>query len=174
MKINVFNTLPKELEPQDIHDELITLCANVINAYIMEDGLAMKENEKILEILMNSAEIFLANFQKVAFINANDPAAFKHWLNTLLPILSYHAKEYQPLYQRLMHLSDSPYFATDWSISFAVQSIVSQYPKLETQTFNELTTQEQDDIVYTTRFIDNVFQEFFSTQVGAPSTNMSY
>lgn len=172
MSINIFNTLPQHIPAQDIPEEHIALAANVLNSYIMEDGLSMKENEIILQRLFDAAEIFMSNFQKVVYLNSSDHAQFKHWLNTLLPSITLHTQQYQSLYQALSHLAEPPYFASDWSISFAVQSAASQHSLLESTDFATLSDKDRNDILYTTRFIDNLFQEFFGAMVAntAPRT----
>lgn len=159
--MNIFETLPS-LPEQDVPEDVVMLCANVINAYIMEDGLSMKENEGILNRILAAGEAFASNFQKVVYFNQHDKSGFNHWLNTLLPSLVSHAKQYQEVYQALSHLKDAPYFCTDWSLSFAVQSVAGQYPDIDFKKFCELTEKDKEDILYTTRFIDNLLQEFFS------------
>lgn len=167
--MSIFLTLPSTLETQDLSDDLVALSANVLNSYIVQDGLAMKQNEAILQRLMDAAESFLSQFNRVITLNEAAPDQFRHWLNTLSPALESHAKQYQPVYKWLRHLGEAPYFATSWSLAFAVEAVVSQYPELVIEgtlkDMNDMTSEQKESLEYTTRFMDNLFQEFFSTMV---------
>lgn len=159
--MDIFKTLPNVPE-QDVPEDIVMLCANVINTYIMEDGLSMKENEGILSRILSAGEVFTSHFQKVVYLNEVDKPGFSHWLNTLTLSLFEHAEQYQKIYQALVHLKEAPYFCTDWSLSFAVQSVANQYQDKDFYQFNEFSEKDKEDVLYTTRFIDNLLQEFFS------------
>ena len=163
MPFSVYTTLPEKIGEPELSEEIITLTGNVLNSYIMQDGLDMKKDEVILSRLMNASELFLRQFHRIIHFNETDHAGFRHWLNTLNPTLDEHAKRYQRIYKQIQHLANPPYFATSWSLAFLVDAVISVHP--EAESLKDQNQETLSKIEYTTGFMDNLFQEFYSAMV---------
>lgn len=162
----IYKTLPATIKDAEPSDEVIAIAGSTLNSYIMQDGLAMEQNKSILDRLMQAAELYLRQFHRVINFNQDTPTEFRHWLNTLGPLLDEHASKYQKIYRSLAHLADKPYFATSWCIAFAVDVVLEQhFDDPEKADLSTLSGQELEDVEYTTRFMDNLFQEFHSAMI---------
>lgn len=166
MTLFVYSTLPEKAQEHDLPDDIVDMSGAVLNSYVMQDGLTMKNDQALLDRLMGAAELFMRQFYRIAKFNESHPSDFRHWLNTLAPTLDAHAEKFQGIYQFLKHLREPPYFATAFSVAFAVDAVVSQHPELQGDTsFYKLPKDVQESIEYTTRFMDNLIQEYYSNMI---------
>lgn len=163
-KINVQAGLP-EMNNQDLPDEIASICANVLKQYIMEDGLVQNDpEERRLELLMRFSEQYFRRYLRVVELNqAKGRDAIVAWQTAQNASFLEHAETYQSLYKPVAHMADKPYFMTNWSICFLVDTGLDVCGVETADAFLSLPSEQLEMLEYVIRFGENLLQEFHAT-----------
>ncbi len=159
MELNVFGNLPRVGE--EIPDDLTQLAADVLRQYILEDNLKKDDTDEMLERLMRFSEEYLRRFMDVIHLNESGVKdAVSIWQGKQNDVFADHAKAYQPLYAQIGHMIEAPYFMTNWSVCFMVDSCLKVCEISKVEDYASASKEKLDQINYVLRFGENFLQHY--------------
>jgi hypothetical protein len=163
-KINVQAGLP-EMHDQDLPDDITSICAKVLNQYILEDGLVQNDPEEHrLERIMRFSEQYFRRYLRVVELQQTQGrGAIIAWQTAQNENFLRHAEIYQSLYKPVAHMAEKPYFMTNWSICFLVDTGLNVCGVESQDAFLSLSSEQTEMLEYVIRFGENLLQEFHAT-----------
>jgi hypothetical protein len=148
----------------EIDDFLAGISADVINQYIMEDGIIKEDREdRRVEMMMRFSEGFFIKFLAVIEIEKTGGRdAVVQWIQERMPAFNDHAKRFQPLYQQVAHLADPPHFVTSWAMCYLVAESLDAHKISQSVELDSLSSETLESVEYILRFGENLLMEFQS------------
>lgn len=147
----------------DLDEHQISLCAEVLRQYIIEDNLVSgdEQDDETLERLMNFATKFFQRQKEIMSKFAGDVHKMSDWQREMSPILTEHAKLYQDAYQPLSHLAGPPYHVYPWALA-CMTDIAIELSGIESpRQYDQAPRAVKESIAYTLRFGENLITQAY-------------
>jgi hypothetical protein len=139
-------------------DDVTGVAAHVLEQYLREDELL--EEKGTLESLMKYSECFLMKMMDVFEQAEKDPRWYLGWKKAMSSGLNDHSSRYNVFYQGISHMTAAPYFVTDWSVCYVVESVLETL-SLGDKEVDRFTKEELEHVHYMVRFGENLLQELY-------------
>lgn len=159
------------MDAQDLPDDITDICAKVLRQYIMEDGLVQNDpEERRLELVMRFSEQYFRRYLRVVQMHqAQGREKIVAWQTAQNDAFVRHAQVYQQLYRPVAHMAEKPYFMTNWSICFLIDTGLDVCGVDSPEAYESLSSEQMELLEYVIRFGENLLQEFHAAFMSAKS-----
>lgn len=149
---------------KELDDFLAETSADVIRQYVLEDGIKKNDpNDHRVEMMMRFSERYFLAFQAVIELKeSKGEGAVGSWQAERHEDFVQHATIYQDLYKQVAHLIEPPFFITNWSMCYLVDTALKSVNINSEKDYLEMDEETKSKLEYSLRFGDNLLQTFQS------------